>query len=97
VTVALRPEKISVGREAPAGEYGVHGEHGQHGPHNRVRATVKEMSYFGSFTVFRLELPGGRMLKASAANTERHRDDALTWGDEVWAWWSDSAQVVLTQ
>jgi putrescine transport system ATP-binding protein len=31
------------------------------------------------------------------ANTQRHRDDDFTWGDTVWAHWSRSAQVVLTQ
>jgi putrescine transport system ATP-binding protein len=85
VTVALRPEKIGLTREQPAGEF------------NQVRGTVKEMAYFGSFTVFHLVLASGAMLKVSMANTQRHRDGALTWGDEVWAHWSDSAHVVLTQ
>ena len=31
------------------------------------------------------------------ANTVRHRDDELTWGDSVWAHWSRSSHVVLTQ
>jgi putrescine transport system ATP-binding protein len=85
VTVALRPEKIHVTRHAPADEY------------NRVQGTIKEMSYFGSFTVYHLALPGGGVLKASQANTQRHREHALTWGDTVWAHWSRSAHIVLTQ
>jgi putrescine transport system ATP-binding protein len=85
VTVALRPEKIALTREQPAGEF------------NQARGTVKEMAYFGSFTVFHLVLGSGAMLKVSMANTQRHREGALTWGDEVWAHWSDSAHVVLTQ
>ena len=85
VSVALRPEKISLSREAPADS-----------DFNAVRGTVKEMSYFGSFTVYRLALASGAMLKISQANTERHRDDALTWGDSAWAHWSPSAHVVLT-
>jgi len=55
------------------------------------------MAYFGSYTVYRLQLASGALLKVSMANTQRHRDDAITWGDQVWAHWSDSAQVVLTQ
>jgi putrescine transport system ATP-binding protein len=85
VSVALRPEKIALTRAAPADS-----------AFNAVQGTVKEMSYFGSFTVYHLVLPSGAMLKVSQANTERHRADELTWGDRAWAQWSDSAHVVLT-
>ncbi|NKI92298.1 polyamine ABC transporter ATP-binding protein [Rhizobacter sp. SG703] len=88
VTVALRPEKIQLSRQVPAGE---------HGPHNRARGKVKNLAYFGSFTVFHIQLPSGAMLKVSQNNAERHRDDVITWDDEVWAHWSPSAHVVLTQ
>ena len=84
VTVALRPEKIVLSKARPEGDF------------NQVQGTVKEMSYFGSFTVFHLQLASGATLKASMANTQRHRDEAITWGDSVWACWSDSAHVVLT-
>jgi putrescine transport system ATP-binding protein len=87
VTVALRPEKIAVSHDEPQHPQGVF---------NRVRGTVQEMSYFGSFTVYHLKLASGAMLKVATANTERHRDHAPTWGDAVWAHWSDSAHVVLT-
>jgi putrescine transport system ATP-binding protein len=85
VTVALRPEKIHVSRHKPADHF------------NTARGTIKEMSYFGSFTVYHLQLPSGQVIKASQANVQRHRDDELTWGDEVWAHWSRSAHIVLTQ
>jgi len=88
VTVALRPEKITLGKDEPAGE---------RGGFNQVQGTVKEMSYFGSFTVFHLQLASGARLKVSMANTQRHRDEDITWGDSVWAHWSESAHVVLTQ
>jgi putrescine transport system ATP-binding protein len=85
VTVALRPEKITLAHDRPAGEF------------NQVRGTIKEMAYFGSFTVYHLLLGSGTVLKVSMANTQRHRDAAYTWGDQVWAHWPDSAHVVLTQ
>ena len=88
VTVALRPEKIQLSRDKPQAE----GE-----SFNTAVGTVKEMAYFGSYTVYRLQLASGALLKVSMANTERHREDEITWGDQVWAHWSDSAQVVLTQ
>ena len=85
VTVALRPEKILVSREKPQDEF------------NAAHGTIEELSYFGSFTVYRIKLASGLVLKVSMANTVRHRDDELTWGDPVWAHWSESAHVVLTQ
>ncbi|HKX39664.1 MAG TPA: polyamine ABC transporter ATP-binding protein [Burkholderiaceae bacterium] len=89
VTVALRPEKIRLTREpvdvadAPAG-------------FNRVRGTIKDMAYFGSYTVYHLQLASGLALKISSGNVERHREHPLTWGDEVWASWSATSPVVLT-
>jgi len=85
LTVALRPEKIHVSRHAPSEEF------------NRVQGTIKEMSYFGSFTVYHIALASGAVLKASQANTQRHREHELTWGDTVWAHWSRTAHIVLTQ
>jgi putrescine transport system ATP-binding protein len=85
VSVAVRPEKIQLQRAEPAG------------PHNRVRGKIKDLSYFGSFTVYHLHLDSGASLKVSESNISRHRDDQLTWGDEVWAHWTSSSQVVLTQ
>lgn len=84
VTVALRPEKIKLDCDKPAGDQ------------NQVSGTVKDMSYFGSYTVYHLALPSGQALKVSESNTERHREKPLTWGDTAWASWSPTAQVVLT-
>ena len=90
VTVAVRPEKIHLSPHAPADEDQASG-------FNRAKGVVKNLSYFGSFTVYHLELPGGRMLKISQNNTQRHREHELTWGSEAWAHWSRQSQVVLTQ
>jgi putrescine transport system ATP-binding protein len=91
VTVALRPEKIRIGREPV-------GAPGDAPPQfNRVRGTIKDMSYFGSYTVYHLQLASGQILKVSTSNAERHREHPLTWGDEAWASWSPTSPVVLTQ
>ncbi|OYU74950.1 MAG: hypothetical protein CFE45_33690 [Burkholderiales bacterium PBB5] len=55
------------------------------------------MSYFGSFTVYHLLLASGALMKVSMNNTQRHRDDEIVVGDQVWAHWSRNAHVVLTQ
>ncbi len=88
VTVALRPEKVHLSRQRPAGE---------HAEHNAAAGRIKEIAYFGGFTVYHLVLASGAPLKVSVANVRRQREDEFTWGDEVWAHWSRSAQVVLTQ
>ncbi|MDE2368237.1 MAG: polyamine ABC transporter ATP-binding protein [Burkholderiales bacterium] len=85
VTVALRPEKIHLARRQPDDAF------------NTVRGKIKEIAYFGSFTVYHLTLASGALLKVSVANVQRHRDEEYSWGDEVWAHWSRSAHVVLTQ
>ena len=90
VSVAMRPEKLRLTRERP------HDSPQWSAGHNQVRGTVKDMSYFGSFTVYHLQLPSGQVLRVSESNTERHREDPLTWNDAAWASWSPSAQVVLT-
>jgi putrescine transport system ATP-binding protein len=88
VSVAVRPEKIALQRDEP--DTG-------HGTHNRVVGKIKDLSYFGSFTVYHLQLASGAVIKVSQSNTARHRDDQLSWGDVAWAHWTPSAQVVLTQ
>jgi putrescine transport system ATP-binding protein len=91
VTVALRPEKIQLRRDALTSsatpETGV----------NRAHGTIKEVAYFGSFTVYHLQLASGRVVKISQSNVERQPGAPLTWGDKAWATWTDLSQVVLTQ
>ena len=88
LAVAVRPEKIRLSRHLPPEQQLV--------PLNQVQGRVRDIAYFGSYTVYHLQLPSGLALKVSQGNTERHPDDALRQGDEAWAWWSPSAQVVLT-
>ena len=92
VTVALRPEKIRIGRESPTDA-----EEAPGAPFNRVAGKVRDMAYFGSFTVYHLQLASGRILKVSQSNSERQGGAALTWDDEAWASWAPLSPVVLTQ
>jgi putrescine transport system ATP-binding protein len=85
VTVALRPEKIHVSRGKPVDDF------------NSASGVIEELSYFGSFTVYRLKLDSGAMLKVSMTNTVRQREDEMARGDRVWAHWSRTSHVVLTQ
>jgi putrescine transport system ATP-binding protein len=91
VTVALRPEKIRIAPADPvAGE-------GLPAGLNSARGTVRDLAYFGSYTVFHLQLEGGRVLKISQSNTERQGSAPLTWGESARATWSELVPMVLTQ
>ncbi len=85
VTVAIRPEKIYLTREKPGGSM------------NQVEGTVKEISYFGAYTLYHLELASGARMKVNVENESRDHVGAPTWGDKVWAHWLPASQVVLTQ
>ncbi|MDC8786869.1 ABC transporter ATP-binding protein [Roseateles koreensis] len=90
VAVALRPEKITLSRQPPAADASA--------PEavNCVSGRLEDLAYFGAYTVYRLRLPSGGLLKVSMANTERHPDEQAAVGETCWARWSDSAAVVLT-
>jgi putrescine transport system ATP-binding protein len=83
LTVALRPEKIQVGREEPTG------------PANRCAAWLQEARYQGSHTTYFLVSAQGRRLQASVSNPPRHAGPVLQPGEPCWAWWSADAQVIL--
>ena len=85
VGVALRPEKITLSKEKPAGIY------------NWCEGEVIEIVYFGAHTTYHLKLASGMVLKAQEINNTRDLSCGLTWGDKAFANWSDIAMVVLTQ
>ena len=84
VAVAVRPEKISIARERPPARQ------------NLFTGKVREIAYFGSYNTFIVELPGGRTVKITQANSSSQGGD-ITWDDIVFFWWDASAPVVLTQ
>jgi len=85
VSVAIRPEKISVSADKPAQE------------HNYVYGEVIELAYLGSYTVYHLKLLSGMVIKANVSNTSRHGAFHPKWGDKLFAHWDDDAMVVLTR
>lgn len=85
ITVAIRPEKIDLSFEKPEGTA------------NMIQGEVAELSYFGSFTMYHVRMASGTTIKVHIENDERLHGNLPTWGDKVWAYWSDTSQVVLTQ
>ena len=87
VWVALRPEKIVLGRERPEGD----GD-------NRVEGTVAEVAYRGDQSLYLVKLASGRQMRVTQPNTLRTgAGDRIRWDDRVWLSWDSSSLVVVTQ
>ena len=90
VSVALRPEKISLSREEPPTlEGAAAGE-------NRASGIVTDVAYLGEVSRYLVTLDGGRKVRVSQPNLRRHAD-RIAWDERVWLSWDASAPVVLTQ
>jgi putrescine transport system ATP-binding protein len=84
VGVALRPEKITLSKEKPKGEY------------NWAEGVVTEIVYFGDHTTYHLKTNAGHVIKAQEINNTRDLSCGLTWGDHAYMHWGDLAMIVLT-
>jgi putrescine transport system ATP-binding protein len=85
VWVAIRPEKILIGREPAAGN------------ENAVRGVVKEIAYMGDVSIYLVKIETGRIVRVTRPNVFRHAEDRISWEEAVWLTWHASSPVVLTQ
>ena len=85
VAVALRPEKIRIGRDVPPASA------------NAVEGEVAEVGYLGDFSIYKVRLADGFVMEAAAANVTRVIERPVAIGDRVWLSWSTDAGVVLTR
>jgi putrescine transport system ATP-binding protein len=83
VSIALRPEKIFIHREAPelAGE--------------TLRGTVLDLAYYGNLSLYRVRTRSGRIIEVSAQNRRREARRFVEWDDEVHLTWDESSLQVL--
>jgi len=87
VWVALRPEKILLGRDRPEGD-----------ADNRIEGVVAEVAYRGDQSIYLVRLASGRQMRVTQPNTLRQGDsDRIRWDDRVWLSWDASSPVVVTQ
>ena len=85
VSLALRPEKITLSKEKPAADF------------NYCAGVVVEMAYFGAHTAYHLKLASGQVIQVQVQNNSRDASLELSFGDQAYASWSADAAVVLTQ
>lgn len=85
VWLALRPEKVRLWRERPAGA------------ENCVAGQVSDIAYLGDLSIYKVRLDSGFVMKASAANMAYLIERPITWDDRVWLTFAPDAGVVLTR
>ena len=85
VGISVRPERVRVTRERPAS------------PHNWARGIVTDVAYMGSYSLFHVRLPGGKVVMSNLSSSDLMADNAPAWNDDVYVSWSPASGVVLTQ
>jgi putrescine transport system ATP-binding protein len=99
VWAAVRPEKVMITRDPPAG-LGVPEEiqaQAGEGYCNAARGIIKEIAYMGDLSIYIVELPTGKRIRVTQPNTYRHAENPLTWDEAVWVSWHESSAVVVTE
>ena len=84
VCVAVRPEKITISREAPNG-----------GERNVVKGIVRDLGYFGDQSLYRVRTRSGAVLQVSAQNLRRSAKLTVEWDDEVFLSWEVGSTILL--
>lgn len=85
VGISVRPERIHVSREKPTV------------PHNWARGMVSDVAYMGSYSLFHVRLPGGKVVVSHLSSHELLGENAPAWNDDVYISWSSASGVVIPQ
>ena len=80
--VAVRPEKIVLSREPPAGT------------DNWAHGTIHDIAYLGDMSVFVVRLDSGREVRVTQANRTRKPEEQFAWDEAVYLGWDASSPVV---
>jgi putrescine transport system ATP-binding protein len=86
VWVAVRPEKISLSKDAPSGDN-----------LTVLKGVVWDLGYYGNLSVYLVKTPSGKVIQVSAQNRVRSAQRVLEWDDEVFLYWEPQSSVVLTE
>jgi putrescine transport system ATP-binding protein len=84
--VAVRPEKITISREAPDAAQ-----------RNVLRGVVWDLGCFGDQSLYQVRLPGGAVLQVSAQNLRRSAQLIIEWDDEVYLSWDFGSTILLRE
>lgn len=82
VTLAIRPERISISRDKSATV-------------NTVEGVVEEVAYLGNLSIYRVKIASGKIVKVTMSNQDVE-GKPIKWDENVHLSWSPSSGVVLT-
>ncbi|WP_321785992.1 ABC transporter ATP-binding protein [Paraburkholderia sp. J94] len=85
VGISVRPERVRVTREKPGT------------PTNWARGVVTDVAYMGSYSLYHVRLPGGKVVVSNLSSSHLMNEGAPAWNDDVYVSWSPASGVVLTQ
>jgi len=85
VAIAVRPEKMQI-HHGPAPE----------GLTNVLEGEVWDIGYLGDWTIYRIKLPSGAILRVSSANARRFVEHPIGWDEPVHLTFAPDAAVILT-
>lgn len=86
IWLSIRPEDINIYREQPQQQY------------NWSVGIVKEIAYLGSFGIFHIQLPSGKIVKSQVLSSywEQSNIPMPTWEEKVYISWPDTQASPLT-
>jgi putrescine transport system ATP-binding protein len=84
VAVAVRPEKMRVSRERPEGDNVIEGE-------------IWDIGYLGDWTVYRVKLNDGAIIRITRANATRFVETPLDWEEKVFVSFDPASAVILSR
>jgi len=86
VAVAVRPEKMRVFREAEARDAGAA---------NTLSGEIWDIGYLGDWTVYRIKLDTGQIIRVTRANATRYTENPLDLEERVHVSFAPNAAVIL--
>lgn len=86
VAIAIRPEKMVIRRGPPSPD-----------AQNVLTGEVWDIGYLGDWTVYRVKLASGEILRVSRANASRFVDNPIDWDEEVHLTFVPDAAVILAE
>jgi putrescine transport system ATP-binding protein len=89
ISIAVRPEKISIERKKP----------GARAADNAIAGKVVDLGYFGKDSLYRIKLASGAMVRVNAVNNRRagEAERVAVWEDDVWLTFAPSSVIILTE
>ena len=85
IWLSIRPEKVKVSKTKPEGF------------NNVLQGKVHDIAYSGNVSTYYVSLANGNTIKAQATNSRRLSAREITWEDDVWLYWTDTAGIALSE